>query len=61
MQRAIEKYRNGEITKEEYDQWRYNYPKYDTYSRRAKVMYSMYHYADGHIGGLLHQHISILL
>ena len=32
-----EKYRNGEITKEEYDQWRYNYPKYDTYSRRAKV------------------------
>ena len=37
MQRAIEKYRNGEITKEEYDQWRYNYPKYDTYSRRAKV------------------------
>ena len=37
VQRAIEKYRNGEITKEEYDQWRYNYPKYDTYSRRAKV------------------------
>ena len=32
-----EKYRNGEITKEEYDQWRYNYPKYDTYRRRAKV------------------------
>ena len=28
---------NGEITKEEYDQWRYNYPKYDTYSRRVKV------------------------
>ena len=25
-----EKYRNGEITKEEYDQWRYNYPKFDT-------------------------------
>ena len=21
------KYRNGEITKEEYDNWRYNYPK----------------------------------
>jgi len=20
----------GEITKEEYDEWRYNYPKYDT-------------------------------
>lgn len=32
-----EKYRNGEITKEEYDQWKYNYPKYDTYSRRVKV------------------------
>ena len=25
-----EKFRNGEITKEQYDQWRYNYPKYDT-------------------------------
>lgn len=25
-----EKYKSGEITKEEYDQWRYNYPKYDT-------------------------------
>lgn len=24
-----EKYKNGEITKEEYDHWRYNYPKYD--------------------------------
>lgn len=27
----------GEITKEEYDRWRYNYPKYDTYQRWAKV------------------------
>jgi Predicted transcriptional regulators len=27
----------GEITKEEYDQWRYNYPKFDTYQRWAKV------------------------
>ena len=24
-----EKYKNGEITKEEYDHWRYNYPKHD--------------------------------
>ncbi len=24
-----EKYRNGEITKEEYDRWRYNYPQFD--------------------------------
>jgi transcriptional regulator with XRE-family HTH domain len=27
----------GEISQEEYDQWRYNYPKYDTSVRRAKV------------------------
>ena len=27
----------GEITREEYDQWRYNYPKFDTYQRWAKV------------------------
>ena len=26
-----------EITKEQYDQWRYNYPKFDTYQRWAKV------------------------
>lgn len=25
-----EKLKNGEITKDEYDHWRYNYPKYDT-------------------------------
>lgn len=25
-QRQTEKYKNGEITKEEYDHWRYNYP-----------------------------------
>ena len=24
-----EKYRNGEISREDYDRWRYNYPKYD--------------------------------
>lgn len=27
----------GEITKEEYDKWRYNYPKYDTSQIWAKV------------------------
>jgi len=27
----------GEITKEEYDLWRYNYPKFDTTQRWAKV------------------------
>jgi len=26
---VMEKYRNGEITKEEYDNWRYNYPRDD--------------------------------
>jgi len=31
------KLKTGEITKEEYDQWRYNYPKFDTYQRWAKV------------------------
>ena len=24
-----EKYRNGDISREDYDKWRYNYPKYD--------------------------------
>ena len=32
-----EKYRNGEITKEEYDQWRYNYPQYDITQKWARV------------------------
>lgn len=32
-----EKYRNGEISKEQYDQWRYNYPKYDETQQWAKV------------------------
>lgn len=27
----------GEITKEDYDKWRYNYPKYDTTQRWVKV------------------------
>ena len=32
-----EKYRNGEITKEQYDEWRYTYPKLDTTQIWAKV------------------------
>ena len=32
-----EKYRNGEINREDYDKWRYNYPKYDKTSGYVKV------------------------
>ena len=32
-----DKLENGEISKEEYDEWRYKYPKLDTYQKRAKV------------------------
>ena len=32
-----EKYRNGEITKEQYDEWRYTYPKLDTTQTWAKI------------------------
>ena len=32
-----EKYRNGEINREDYDKWRYNYPKYDEPSGYVKV------------------------
>ena len=32
-----EMYRNVEITKEENDRWRYNYPKFDTESGFVKV------------------------
>jgi hypothetical protein len=28
-QEQAEKLKNGEITKEEYDHWRYNYPKFN--------------------------------
>jgi transcriptional regulator with XRE-family HTH domain len=31
------KLQRGEITKEEYDQWRYNYPNFDTTQHWAKV------------------------
>lgn len=32
-----EKYHNGDISREDYDKWRYNYPKYDETSRYVKV------------------------
>ena len=32
-----EKYRNGNISREDYDKWRYNYPKYDENSGYVKV------------------------
>ena len=32
-----DKVENGEISKEEYDEWRYKYPELDTYQKRAKV------------------------
>ena len=32
-----DKLETGEISKEEYDEWRYRYPELDTYQRHAKV------------------------
>lgn len=32
-----EKYHNGDINRDEYDKWRYNYPKYDETSGYVKV------------------------
>ena len=32
-----DKLENGEISKKEYDEWRYKYPELDTYQKRAKV------------------------
>ena len=32
-----EKYHNGDISRDEYDKWRYNYPKYDETSGYVKV------------------------
>ena len=32
-----EKLRNGEINREDYDKWRYDYPKYDETSGYVKV------------------------
>lgn len=36
-QEQAEKYKNGEISKEEYDRWRHRYPEFDTSQRWAKV------------------------
>lgn len=36
-QKQVAKFESGEITKEEYDQWRYNYPKFDTSQIWSKV------------------------
>ena len=35
--RQAERHRNGEINREDYDKWRYNYPKYDEASGYVKV------------------------
>ena len=32
-----DKLENGEISKKEYDEWRYKYPELDTYQKRTKV------------------------
>ena len=36
-QKEAEKYRNGEITKDEYDAWRYTYPEYEAKRTRAEL------------------------
>jgi len=36
-QQEAEKLKNGDITKEEYDQWRYNYPRNDVHWRSAGI------------------------
>jgi len=41
------KLQNGEITKEGYDQWRYNYPKFDTSGKWHKIIPSQVY--DGNI------------
>jgi transcriptional regulator with XRE-family HTH domain len=35
--KEAEKLKNGDITKEEYDAWRYNYPKFDSNQQWTKV------------------------
>ena len=40
-----EKYRNGDISREDYDKWRYNYPKYDETSGYVKVPSQQFSYA----------------
>ena len=34
---AAEKYRAGEISRDDYDRWRYNYPQYDDTQITARV------------------------
>ena len=36
-QKEAEKLKNGEISKEDYDTWRYHYPEFDTTQRWAKI------------------------
>ena len=36
-QKESEKFRAGEITKEEYDQWRYNYPRIEAERFKADI------------------------
>ena len=36
-QQQSAKLENGEISKDEYDEWRYKYPELDTYQKRAKI------------------------
>jgi len=36
-QKEAEKYRNGEITKDEYDAWRYTYPEYEAKRTRERL------------------------
>ena len=36
-QKEAEKYRNGEITKDEYDAWRYTYPEYEAERTRERL------------------------
>ena len=33
-----EKYRSGEINREDYDKWRYYYPEFDATQKQAKIM-----------------------
>ena len=37
FQKLLEDIRKGEISKDDYDKWRYNYPKYDTSGHWVKV------------------------
>ena len=37
MGEQAEKYRSGEITKGPYDEWRYNFLKYDTTEKWGKI------------------------